>query len=176
MSKVFLTGDWHLGHKNILKYRPKFKTIEEHDETIFKNYKKLIKKRDTVYFMGDICFDKSYLDRIKELRGNKILVLGNHDSQFIDTKDFVQVFDKVIAIKNYKGAWLVHFPVHPDELRHKYCVHGHTHNIMISDSRYFNTCVDVNDYTPVYWNTIIEKLKSDNPEFEEERRKRYEIQ
>lgn len=63
MSRVYHTADWYLGHRNILKYRSNFTSIEEHDETIFQNYLATIRPRDTVYFHGDIIFDKSYLPR-----------------------------------------------------------------------------------------------------------------
>ena len=38
----YFTSDWHLGHRVITKYRPQFKTIEEHDDAIFAEAEKLI--------------------------------------------------------------------------------------------------------------------------------------
>ena len=47
-NKVFFTGDFHLGHKDILIYekegRP-FKTIEEMHEKIIENYNKKNKSK-----------------------------------------------------------------------------------------------------------------------------------
>lgn len=56
MSKVYFTSDWHLGHKAILKYRSEFSSVEEHNNLFVENFNKTVKKRDTVYFLGDICF------------------------------------------------------------------------------------------------------------------------
>lgn len=56
MSKRLFTSDWHLNHKSILKYRPQFSSIEEHDQSIFDQLA-VLNKRDTVFVIGDILFD-----------------------------------------------------------------------------------------------------------------------
>jgi calcineurin-like phosphoesterase family protein len=56
MSNVWFTSDWHIGHKNILKYRDGFQSTDEHDATLIENYQSLISKRDIVYFLGDMVF------------------------------------------------------------------------------------------------------------------------
>lgn len=53
---VYFTSDTHLGHNNILKYRPQFNSIEEHDTAIFDSISKLT-KRDDLFILGDFIFD-----------------------------------------------------------------------------------------------------------------------
>ena len=79
---VFFTSDTHWLHSNVIRYdnRP-FSTVEEMDETLIKNWNKVVKDGDIVYCLGDFGFCslgkiKDILDRLK---GTKILVLGNHD-------------------------------------------------------------------------------------------------
>tara|TARA_R110000868_G_scaffold53164_1_gene167187 strand:+ start:1345 stop:1716 length:372 start_codon:yes stop_codon:yes gene_type:complete len=103
--------------------------------------------------MGDAAFDKESLDLIGNLRARKILIKGNHDDM-VSSIDQAAVFEEIHGMLKYKGMWLVHAPLHPDEIRgRKGVVHGHVHNKSIMkktwygtkvlDKRYFNTCVDV---------------------------------
>ncbi len=173
MSRVLFTSDWHLGHKAIVKYRPSFKSIEEHDSTLVENYKRVVQKRDTIYFFGDMCFTEESLKVIKDLPGQKkILIMGNHDAQHFHPKKLYEAFDEVIASKSYKGMWLTHIPIHESELRGKYCVHGHTHSAMVPDSRYINICVEHTYFTPVLATFVLEALKTSNKDYEIARQKR----
>lgn len=164
MSKVYAISDCHFGHNNILKYRDQFKSIEEHDQTIVDNFNNIITKRDTVYFMGDICFTEEGMENLRKMRwcNKKVLVLGNHDAQFMNselTKEYYNMFDSVIGSKSWKGAWLTHMPIHPDELRGKLCIHGHTHNQFIDDKRYYNVCLENTDYAPVNLAEVLKKMR-----------------
>ena len=140
MSKVYFTSDWHLGHVNIPKFRPWVKTEEENTQLLCDNYASLVTKRDTVYFLGDICFTENRLTDLKKLPGRKFLIRGNHD--YLTTKQYLEVFEEVYGILSYKGFWLSHCPVHPNELRNRKNIHGHVHTQTVEDQRYFNVCVD----------------------------------
>lgn len=85
MGKIFVTGDMHIGHKNVLKLsnRP-FKDIEHHDQSIINNYNKIVGKDDICYILGDISWNQSlseYKRIFNELNGQKYVILGNHDSR-----------------------------------------------------------------------------------------------
>lgn len=51
----YFISDLHFGHKNCLSFdnRP-FKSIEENDETIIKNWNNTVKIDDDIYLLGDI--------------------------------------------------------------------------------------------------------------------------
>ena len=54
---IYLSGDLHFNHSNIIKYcnRP-FKNVEEMNRVIIDNWNALIKFDDTVYHLGDFAF------------------------------------------------------------------------------------------------------------------------
>lgn len=164
MSRVYHTADWHLGHKAILKYRPQFTSVEEHNDTIINNYLATIRPRDTVYFHGDIIFDEQYLETVKALPGNKILILGNHCTDFLKTEDYIGVFQRIVSLTTKKHAWLSHAPIHPAELRGKFNIHGHVHAQTLSDCRYYNVSLENTDYYPISREEINQFFKENNNE------------
>jgi len=174
MSRVFGLGDTHFGHKSILKYRTEFKTVQEHDDFIINNINKTIGKRDTFILFGDIAFDKTGIETLKRIKfcNKKILILGNHCAQHMnkeETKEYFSLFDEVIGSKKWKGAWLTHIPIHESELRNSYCIHGHTHNAIVDDTRYVSVCCEKVNYTPADLQKVMVELKQLNKEYEEKR-------
>ena len=143
----------HLGHRNISKFRGCVTSTQNNTDIILDSWRKTIGKRDLVFVLGDVAFDLESLNLLKDLRGRKILVKGNHDDQ-TSTLEQMEVFEEIHGIIKYKNFWLSHCPIHPDEIRGQ-CgnVHGHVHSksIMkktwygkkISDKRYLNSCVDI---------------------------------
>lgn len=168
MSAVYMTSDWHLGHRNILKYRKgDFTTREELEALLERNFNSIVTKRDLTYFLGDMCFDRESLSIIKRLNGRKLLILGNHDNH-LTVRDYLEVFDDVIGPIKKDGFWLSHLPIHPQELYGKPNIHGHTHNQNVMyyamgedriDTDYYNVSVDVTDFKPVAFKTIQEFYK-----------------
>ena len=149
MSKKYAFGDCHLGHKNIANFRTQFKTAEEHDEFVLDSYMSVVTKRDIVIFTGDIAFNHESLAKIKKLPGEKILIVGNHCTERgIKMKDLCDVYGRVFASYSKGGLLFTHMPVHPQELRGKYNVHGHVHSATIPDSRYYNTSLENINYKP----------------------------
>ncbi len=61
----WITSDMHFNHAKIIEYcdRP-FETTEEMNEIIIRNWNKKIKKKDIVYVLGDIGFDREQLSKI----------------------------------------------------------------------------------------------------------------
>lgn len=156
MSKLFFVSDLHLGHKAIPKYRPQFTTTEEHDDFIISNYLATVSKRDTIYFLGDVAFSMDAIMRLKVLPGYKILILGNHDTDFgiAHAQALQTCFNRVYGLTTKKGCWLSHAPIHPEELRGKFNIHGHTHNATLQDPRYVNVSLENCNYFPVDFTEI----------------------
>src|SRR6266496_2167663 len=85
MNKNWFSTDWHLRHKNILRFdkRP-FTSIEEHDNTIMKNVMRQLEGGDNFYYMGDLCFankktTEGYLSTLASSGANLFFIKGNHD-------------------------------------------------------------------------------------------------
>ena len=174
MSKVYFISDLHLGHRSILKYRPEFASIEEHDNTIFDNIMSLANKRNSLWILGDIAFERGENDKyynmlktISDSFDSLNVVIGNHDSDNSYRQQLLLdlwkdgVYSKVHSLVGYKDAWLTHCPIHPDEIRNKKMViHGHTHNFVVDDGRYFNVCCEQVDYTPINFQVIKEIVRN----------------
>lgn len=135
-------ADPHLGHRNIHKYRTVFESQKHNDLYFIRVLQECSTKRDSMFFLGDVVFDEYYLGAIKELPGKKILIPGNHCTEYIPMKKLVDVYDEVHALLKYKEFWLSHAPLHPDELRGKRNIHGHVHTASVPDTKYLNVSVD----------------------------------
>jgi calcineurin-like phosphoesterase family protein len=169
VSKVWLVSDLHLGHKSICKYRPEFRFPEEHNHTIAENLFQPLGKRDTIYLLGDICFSKDWAWIYKKLADEVAsvhLVIGNHDSENAQRqsilKEAINAGVRLHSLVSYKGCWLSHAPLHPEELRGKYCIHGHMHRQLLPDTRYANVCVEHTNWAPILFTDVKEKLEKAN--------------
>lgn len=158
MNNVWFISDTHFGHKNIIKYeaekRP-FNSIEEHDETLIENWNKCVKKNDTIWHLGDVAFGVHTLDKVMpRLNGNKRLVLGNHDCYAMET--YLKYFNKIFGVVFFKEFILSHVPLHKNNTRVMYNLHGHLHSKNIDDPGYFNCSVEQHNLRPVNLDVIRE--------------------
>jgi calcineurin-like phosphoesterase family protein len=174
MSGVYFISDLHLGHRNILKYRSQFDTIEEHDSVILDNILSRVTKRDVLWILGDVIFERGLNDKnvelLRTIRKNVgwiKVVIGNHCTDNKFRQDLLKyllltgIYDEVHGLVGYKNHWLSHCPIHPDELRGKVCnIHGHLHDYVLEDKRYFSVCCEQVNYTPISFQEIKERVKS----------------
>lgn len=157
MSGVYFIGDLHFGHKNICNFRDGLglKTEEEHREFLIDKWNKKVSKRGLVYILGDAVFGVEYLKDLGRLNGSKKIILGNHD---LPAWHFEPYCTEIAGFKKYKEFWLSHAPIHPEELRGKFNIHGHVHYKSLDDGRYINvSCENVN-YEPISLDEIRSKL------------------
>jgi len=164
MTNSWFISDLHLGHANILKYsaeeRP-FKNLEEHDQHVIDSINETVKKRDTLYILGDVAFSKEALYHVKQIRvKNKTLILGNHD-QFSMVDYMAAGFNKIYGMARHKEFVLTHAPVHPCQLEKRYNanIHGHLHTYSVDDPRYINVNVDQIGFTPTSLVEIRDTIK-----------------
>lgn len=163
MANVWFISDIHAGHKNIANFRKDFSSEEEHYEYVKRKYHEVVTKRDKVFFLGDIAFNKERLDDVATWTAErKVLICGNHDRDSLSMQELTNAFDEVYALKKYKEFWLSHAPIHPNELRGKYNLHGHVHYATLDDKRYFNCCLENTDYGPIDLNTVRKRLGLDH--------------
>lgn len=171
----FYTSDLHLGRKNVLKFdqRP-FSNLDEMHEAIIRNWNSVVKDADDIYILGDVAWNKEVgLEVLRQLKGGKHLILGNHDR--VDS----EIKKRFLSIKNYDvikdGEFKVvlsHFPIaHWDGERHGAIhLYGHVHigddytllkkyreNIEQTGRPYlsYNVGCMLNDYTPKTLRQII---------------------
>jgi calcineurin-like phosphoesterase family protein len=186
----FFVSDTHFGHKNILTLGSgrSFSSIEEHDETLIERWNKVVKPEDTVYHLGDVALGKiaESLPLVGRLNGHIKLVSGNHDRIFSGEKqakrdrflpEYLKVFDEVLpeSLQMDVGGFdvmLSHFPYVGDSHgadRHADkrpkdeglpLIHGHVHDKWKFNGRMFNVGVDVNNFTPVSEDEVVDWLRS----------------
>ena len=153
---VYFTSDLHIGHRAITKYRPQFRSAEEHDE-FWLDKLETLGKRDVLFILGDFLFDgehyQKYIQRIRKIKGRIKLIMGNHDSlnlyQEINQKPQSPQgsIEIQLPLFSYKNMWVSHCPIHPQELRNRIgCIHGHLHNSTLEDTRYYDVCPEKHDY------------------------------
>lgn len=106
MGRIFYIADTHFGHKNIISYdgRPFFTAKEMEDELVKRWNQAVTEPTDTVYILGDFCWDgeDEWIRILERLNGKKVLILGNHDLKtmgktlsdlFLDVKDYAEIID-----------------------------------------------------------------------------------
>lgn len=164
MQSLF-TSDLHLGHRAIVKYRT-FKTAKEHDDYIIDKILEL-PKRSVLTILGDFMFDgphfDSYVERLYKKKCKIKLVMGNHDSKLLYLDKYQSIFEVQLPFYSYKNMWVSHCPIHPDEFRKRVLnIHGHLHQQIVPDERYFNVNLDVNNYEFVKLEQIKEQYEKVN--------------
>ena len=164
--KVLFTSDLHLGHKSIHKYRTYFSNADHHDTYVLLQLSKL-DKRTILYVLGDFLFDgphlEEYLSIISKMPCTIKVIPGNHDSKSLYTQTIAKNIITELPLFTYKGVWLSHCPIHPQEMRNRIGnIHGHLHNESIPDKKYFNVNLDVNDFKFVPLENILTTLRAAN--------------
>lgn len=166
--KIFLIGDCHFGHRNIIKYcnRP-FKDVEDMNEQLIKNWNSVVGKNDIVYVVGDfaLCGKQKIIEIGQRLNGRKRLVLGNHDQASIETyraAGFEFVYNHSIVLDDF---YIVsHIPkVGISENTPFANIFAHVHDDpTYKDYSCRSFCVSAEriNYTPVEFKIIKEKMKA----------------
>lgn len=166
---AFVTSDIHIDHAKILSFatpdgsplRP-YSCLEEMQQDLEERWNKKVNKKDTVYCLGDIAFSKTGLRLMDRFNGRKILIAGNHDR--LPSRLYLQYFEDIRGAYFHHGdstmlggLIFTHIPVHPGGLVGHYRgnVHGHLHSHLVYtddgevDKRYFNACLERNNFEPV---------------------------
>lgn len=167
MSNVLLWGDLHAGAEGIVKYRTCFRDEQDMFEHYEIEYHKRVTKRDKCIFLGDIACSEERLAQIAKWKGEKVLVMGNHDTDRCSIQSIVNSYDSVHALVKYKEFYLSHAPIHEQELRGKANIHGHVHDKSVKDINYFNACVDNIGHKPIALHEIRKILADRRFHYEE---------
>ncbi len=154
-KSVYLIGDTHFNHANIIRYCNRtFRNVQEMNETIVRNWNETVKDRDTVYFLGDWTFGRGHRPAKywgRKLKGHIVSIRGAHDwrEKDIRFKDF-----KVLQYHGYSFL-LIHDPNQAGDW-HSWIIHGHKHNNNMSrypfingERKTINVSVELTNYRPV---------------------------
>lgn len=171
----FYIADLHFGHSAVIYHsRRPFGSIEEMDKTLINNWNVAVREDDNVYILGDFCYKsgKPASEYLKQLKGNKYLILGNHDS----AKSASIIYDGVIWARPYaeikdggQKIVLSHYPMAEWNGFFHGSIHlyGHIHNntannayrVMKNIEGAYNVGADILGFTPRILEEVIEANK-----------------
>lgn len=164
MSETYFISDLHFNHFNILDFeRPHFRTMTEHNNYVVDAYNSIINDEDTVYILGDLGSDIHPMETVRalcsKLKGNKILILGNHDKR--TNPSFYEewgIFKEVHKFPIYLNRRIVlsHEPVQVGDTLIN--IHGHLHNANLNLPNYMNVSAHMCNYKPLSLRTVNKKL------------------
>lgn len=158
-QKIWFVSDTHFGHVSILYFHPlrreacgvtleelqadKNSAIAKHDQWLINKWNSVVRKQDTVYFLGDFCLkNKEYTENIlRQLKGKKFLIRGNHDKSLNGLENYFEWVGDIKEAKFTNNQFkfidpnetfcveMCHFPMLTWNRRpHGTCmVHGHSH-------------------------------------------------
>lgn len=129
----YFISDLHLGHKNVIGFdRRPFFDLQDMHASIIKNWNDVVTAKDTVYILGDVAWkDDTALAILPQLKGKKVLILGNHDNRLNKSLALFESVHPYLEL-NRDGEFLVlsHYPMHVWNRSRYGAVHlyGHVHN------------------------------------------------
>lgn len=175
---IWFTSDLHLGHNRDFLYEPRgFKNIQEHDETIIKNWNKVVHPSDRVYVLGDLMLNdnEAGIKKIKQLKGQIYVVRGNHDSEvrmnlYNDCYNIIKVTEGQFFRYGKYHFYLSHYPTlcsnfdsnKPLKARTvSLCGHSHCQNPFADWDKglIYHVELDAHNNFPVSIDSIIEDIK-----------------
>lgn len=182
---TWFTSDNHYYHKNVMKYsnRP-FNSVEEMNESMIEQHNDVVDENDTVWFLGDFGFASPLKieNILKRLKGNKFLILGNHDRQFRKNRKRFLHDDMFKGIYDYKEInvgkqpiMLFHYGMRIWNRSHHgtWLLYGHSHGRLPPYGKSLDVGVDdkhiSDDYRPYSFEEIKTFMDSRKIENAEER-------
>lgn len=138
---IYFTSDWHFGHDKEFLWGPRdCINSADHDETIMAKHNSIVTDEDDVYVLGDLMLgDYEYgLDKIKQMKGNLHIILGNHDTAkrielYRELPNVVEVVYSTLIKIGKQHYYLSHYPSvtsnYDDKPYHSHIInlYGHTH-------------------------------------------------
>ena len=141
LQTCWIISDTHFDDRDLcqgIRNRPS-------DEELVKIINSKVGKKDLLIHLGDV----GNLEYMKQIRGYKILICGNHDSGHTLYKDiFQEVYSGPLMI-----AEKLIFSHEPVDVPWAFNIHGHVHDRRHkNDKNHFNCCADVINYEPINFN------------------------
>ena len=156
---IYFSSDLHFGDDRLQLLGRPFSTINEMHSVIIENWNKKVGINDSVYIIGDIAYNQSYLPLLKKLNGELTLIKGNYDKEkdkvygkyFIDIKDQLALSikkDNVIENEFY----LNHYPSRA--MKGTFNLVGHIHATWKVQLNTINVGLDAWHFYPVSYEQI----------------------
>jgi calcineurin-like phosphoesterase family protein len=167
LPNIWFTADFHLGHKNIIRYcnRP-FETAEEMNQAILQRLNDCAKANDILYFLGDFCIGPKVraAEFRRQIRCMKIFAIpGNHDKETKKlTQEFAWLNNLAEVLVNGQRIALCHYAmrVWNQSSRGAWHLYGHSHGRLpdLGTSLSMDVGVDTHDFRPWHFDEISERM------------------
>ncbi len=187
---TFFSADLHLGHARILELsgRP-FPDVATMNAELVDRWNARVGDGDVVYVLGDMVMGPfaETVELVRELRGRKYLVPGNHDrvhpayqdvrphkvAQWRAMYEAVGLTILPATVRGWLGGvrvQLCHFPYDGDDLGRdqydahrpvddgRWLLHGHVHERYATEGRQVNVGVDVWGFAPVSGEQVLDVI------------------
>jgi calcineurin-like phosphoesterase family protein len=168
----YYVSDLHFGHANVIRHdnRP-FADVEEMDRVLMERWNAAVGEEDDVYVVGDFCYrsGKTADWYLRQLKGRKHLVVGNHDWLTLRNPKAVAMFATIDRLCEIEDAGqtvvLCHYPMAEwrNSRRGSWHVHGHIHArrnatwaFMRTLPRALNAAAALNGYAPATFDRLVE--------------------
>ncbi len=177
---IYFISDTHFGHENVIRFcdRP-FGNANEMNEALINNWNSKVKGHDTVYILGDMFFRCENVEEVLlQLKGKKHLIVGNHDSSWMNKVDlnkyFLSVNNMLETTDGIRAITLCHYPMltWKHQMR-SFMIHGHIHNntnadyfpLIVARDNVLNAGVEINGYAPVTFEELVENNRKFKNEY-----------
>ena len=179
MNKIYITSDFHFCHDKPFIYEPRgFKSVQEMNETIIKNFNEVMDWEDSIFILGD-CFlnnNEEGMKLLKRIPGRKFIIYGNHDT---DNRQEMMIVDPQLYplgfayTMKYGGYhfYLSHYPTLTSNYNENnkplkrrvinICGHSHVDNKFADMDKglIYHVELDAHNMKPVLIDDIIEDIK-----------------
>lgn len=174
MSTTWFTADYHLGEDRFEIMGRPFKSQMEMIDTLVNNHNSVVAPEDTVFIVGDVCYNKApeYLPHIARFNGKKILIRGNHDRVFSDktlSPYFVEIYTEGhqhFELINGINCSVTHYPSRG--VPFAFNLVGHIHSAWKYQLNMLNVGVDVHHFFPVNADKLEFHLKAIEQYYDED--------
>ena len=141
---VWIISDLHFNEEDLKAGFPN----RPSDDELVKRINAKVGRRDVLLILGDV----GDVEYVKQLRGYKVLIAGNHDAGMSNYSDlFNEVYEGALIIG--EKLILSHEPVNIPWL---FNLHGHDHK-GAKRANHLNVCADVVGYFPVNLNQFLKR-------------------
>ena len=144
--------------------------ILEHNKKLIDNYNQIVGEKDLCFILGDFSLGNARETEaaLHEMQGDKILLVGNHDSflkdKTFDRSLFLDIKDYLEVNIDGQGVVLSHYPIlhfkKQDYDKGNIHLYGHIHTAKIHKPYHsYHVGVDVNQFKPISIQYAIEQAK-----------------
>lgn len=114
MTALF-TADWHLGHKNIIRYcgRP-FEDVAQMDSVLISKTLRMLGRKGVLYFLGDLSLDhRIATSTLMRFTSQVFFIFGNHDKKgarrFVNENRGLSGHDLLSICENHVNITMCHY-------------------------------------------------------------------